>query len=64
MLRKKLNCIYIKLTDKTNYINEVSLRYAKALMLYSESDEAKILKILSDFKSLIETLNSNKGSQT
>ena len=35
------------------------LRYAKALLMVS--DEAKILKILSDFKSLIETINSNKN---
>ena len=50
---------FIKLTDKSNYINEVSLRYANALILISKKSGLK--QIQNDFKSFIKLIESNKN---
>ena len=48
----------IKLTDKSNYINEVSLRYANALILISK--KSGLQQIHNDFESFIELMKTNK----
>ena len=47
------------MTDKSNYINEVSLRYAKALILISKKSGLK--QILNDFESFIKLIETNKN---
>ena len=47
------------MTDKSNYINEVSLRYANALILISKKNGLR--KIKDDFESFIELLQTNKS---
>ena len=45
------------MTDKSNYINEVSLRYAKALLLVAGKNG--IDEILTDFKIFNKAINDN-----
>jgi len=47
------------LTDKSNYINEVSLRYANALILISKKSGPKQIK--NDFESFIKLMENNKN---
>ncbi len=47
------------MTDKSNYINEVSLRYAKALMLISK--ESGLKQIQNDFQSFVKLIQTNKN---
>lgn len=47
------------MTDKSNYIHEVSLRYAKALMLIS--NEIGLKQIQNDFQSFIKLIETNKN---
>ena len=47
------------MTDKSNYINEVSLRYANALILISEKSGLK--QIQNDFESFIKLVDTNKN---
>ena len=47
------------MTDKSNYINEVSLRYANALMLISE--KSGLNQIQNDFESFIKLIKNNKN---
>ncbi len=46
------------MTDKSNYINEVSSRYAKALLIISKKSSLEQIK--EDFHSFIELLKSNE----
>ena len=46
------------MTDKSNYINEVSLRYANALILISKKSGLK--QIQNDFESFIKLIETNK----
>ena len=46
------------MTDKSNYINEVSLRYAKALILISKKIGLK--QIQDDFQSFVKLIETNK----
>lgn len=46
------------MTDKSNYINEVSLRYAKALLLIAGEDGVN--KILNNFETFIKVIDENK----
>ena len=46
------------MTDKSNYINEVSLRYANALILISKKSGLK--QIQNDFESFIKLIMTNK----
>ena len=46
------------MTDKSNYINEVSLRYANALILISKKGGLK--QIQNDFESFIKLIETNK----
>ena len=46
------------MTDKTNYINEVSLRYANALILISK--KSGLEQIQNDFESFIKLIKTNK----
>ena len=46
------------MTDKSNYINEVSLRYANALILISKKSGLK--QIYNDFESFIKLIETNK----
>ena len=47
------------MTDKSNYINEVSLRYANALILISKKSGLK--QIQNDFESFIKLIETNKN---
>ena len=47
------------MTDKSNYINEVSLRYANALMLTVGEDGVD--KVLKNFETFIEAINKNRN---
>ena len=46
------------MTDKSNYIHEVSLRYANALILISKKSGLK--QIQNDFESFIKLIRTNK----
>ena len=46
------------MTDKSNYINEVSLRYAKALILIAKNNGLK--QIQDDFQSFVKLIETNK----
>ena len=46
------------MTDKSNYINEVSIRYANALILISKKVGLK--QIQNDFESFIKLIQTNK----
>ncbi len=46
------------MTDKSNYINEVSIRYANALILISKKGGLK--QIQNDFESFIKLIETNK----
>ena len=47
------------MTDRSNYINEVSLRYANALILISKKSGLK--QIQNDFESFIKLIETNKN---